>query len=235
MIMSEKNKATMTASADCSNAVGLATKRLNARGCGSLISAATDGSNTNPGAPTDGSCSIYHPNGGGVKGCGYILPPIDCTTVAIGATCGTDNAIYIGDSGGNRLYAAPTDESGTMLWSTENIVTGATSTSNGLSNTNNATIVSKGAAIYPAIWACRNKAPIGTWYLPSKDEILVIWTNRVAIDLVAKGFDVTLPTCIYSTSSEFSATQQWAQILDGGLPGAGPKTTNPRRVRCIRR
>jgi len=65
----EKDSAAVIGAEDCSNNVLAATKRLEARGCEGLISSATDGSNANVGAPSDGSCSIYHPNGGGIKPC----------------------------------------------------------------------------------------------------------------------------------------------------------------------
>lgn len=69
MLTSEQTKATVTTTTQCANNLAMATKRLEARGCGAMISSATDGSNSNPGAPTDGSCSIYHPNGGGITYC----------------------------------------------------------------------------------------------------------------------------------------------------------------------
>ncbi len=65
----EEGRATVVASATCTTETAAAVKRLESRGCGSSISYATDGSNTLPGAPTDGSCSIYHPNGGGIRYC----------------------------------------------------------------------------------------------------------------------------------------------------------------------
>jgi hypothetical protein len=77
----QKNQATQTQ--DCMNTIDMAAKRLAARGCGGLVSYSEDGSNVNAGAPSDGSCSIYHTNGGGVKPCagGGGSSPADCSAL----------------------------------------------------------------------------------------------------------------------------------------------------------
>lgn len=67
MIENEQDSAAATGAQDCTNTINMAVKRLELRGCGATISHAEDGSNSNPGAPSNGSCSVYHPNGGGVK------------------------------------------------------------------------------------------------------------------------------------------------------------------------
>lgn len=95
MMTSEAAKATAYQSQDCSNAVNMATKRLQARGCGAMISTLADGSNTSPGAPTDGSCSIYHPNGGGVKPCSALA-----TAPSIGKKVFVTSTTYTGNLGG---------------------------------------------------------------------------------------------------------------------------------------
>ncbi len=70
LLTSEKSKSVVTASQDCQNAIDAATKRLESRGCGSFITTNADGSLAGvPGEPTDGSCALYHPNGGGIKYC----------------------------------------------------------------------------------------------------------------------------------------------------------------------
>ena len=69
LITGERDRAAATQSQDCTNAIDLAVKRLEARGCGNKISYQTDGSNPAAGAPVDGSCSVYHANGGATKPC----------------------------------------------------------------------------------------------------------------------------------------------------------------------
>jgi hypothetical protein len=233
-IEKERQDAAVTGTQDCTNAINMAQKRLQARGCGSMISSLADGSNPNTGAPSDGSCSIYHSNGGGVKA-NCVPPPAPadpCTTGPIGTTC-SDGAIYIGDMGGDRIYVAAADESGTIRWSSEYINTGATSATDGQSNSNNATILSKGASVYPAIFACRNKAPAGTWYLPAKDEFNLIWTNRAAIDLAAKGFGTGAGDWYWS-STENGSNAARIQRLSDAFQTFGTKL-GFYLLRCVRR
>lgn len=135
------NEATKTAAyeaQDCSNSISLAQKRLQARGCGDLASLHYDGSNPHKGAPTDGSCSVFHPAGGGVKPCdmSVAIGPDLCKTGPIGTACQSDGAVYIGDMDGRRIYAAPSDEAGMFIWKTSNTNTAGTKNStDGLANT----------------------------------------------------------------------------------------------------
>lgn len=232
MIIGEADKAAVMASQDCSNAVSLAIKRLAARGCGDLVSTAADGSNTNPGAPSDGSCSIYHPNGGGVKDCGLASSPADpCLTGPIGTVCTNDGAVYIGDVGGNRIYAAAADEAVGPAWKTSNTATAGTgSATDGLANT--AAIVAAGAGLHPVGLACNAKSPPGTWYLPARNELQLVWTNRVAIDLAARGFNTGT---LYWSSTDNPATQAWTLYLTNGNNMGIVKVTPSLSVRCVRR
>lgn len=89
MMSSEAQKAEATRAQDCANVIDMAAKRLEARGCGALVSYNQDGSNGNAGAPADGSCSIYHSNGGGVKPCGPAAAPPACASggASVGGHC----------------------------------------------------------------------------------------------------------------------------------------------------
>lgn len=237
LITSEADKATTYKSQDCTNAVNMATKRLQARGCGAMISTLEDGSNTNPGAPTDGSCSVYHPNGGGVKSCGTATLPTDpCTTGPIAAVC-ADGAFYIGDVGGTRIYSAASDEVGgaAYQWKTTDTATsGTTSATDGLANTD--AMMAAGPTDHPAGNACKNKPPAGTWYLPARDELWLFWTNRMTIDLNSKGITTTEQWLSnYYTSTEFNVNS--VKIVDfySGGTGNGVKSQPLFRVRCVRR
>lgn len=75
MITSEKAKAAATGSQDCSNAVSMAGKRLAMRGC-TVAQISSDTTGAVGAGPTDGSCAIYHPNGGGVKACSGVVVPV---------------------------------------------------------------------------------------------------------------------------------------------------------------
>lgn len=234
MLTNEASKATGYQTTDCSNAVNMATKRLTARGCGSLISSATDGSNANPGAPTDGSCSIYHPNGGGVKNCSIPTAPSDpCLTGPIGTLC-SDNAIYVGILGGNRLYMATADE-GFAIWKTTSTNTAGTNgTTDGLVNTN--AMVAAGIANHPAAQFCVNKSPSGTWYLPASSEFVLVWTNSTA-NGGALNFNTAGILGVWSfwTSTQTGGTNATVYYPTANFATNGLKGSLSSRVRCFRR
>ncbi len=64
----EQQKAADYSSQDCTNAINMATKRLTARGCTAAEISADETGAVGAG-PADGSCAIYHVNGGSVKPC----------------------------------------------------------------------------------------------------------------------------------------------------------------------
>ncbi len=232
-----RTKLAASMSAECSRALDTAVEKLSLKGCSeSQISYKTpNGSNANPDAPADGSCDIYSVKGGGVLYSACVAAPAPvpsdpCTTGPIGTVCTADGAFYIGTIGGNRIYAAPADQSGWIQWKTANTDTpGATSTTNGLANTN--AMIAAGAAAHPAGNACKTKAPAGTWYLPARNEMNLIWTNRVAIGLAAKGFIDDWYWA--STSPQFN--QGWYQSLSPPGTNSGYAKIYDLRVRCVRR
>ncbi|HEU4838840.1 MAG TPA: hypothetical protein VFS88_05450, partial [Micavibrio sp.] len=157
----------------------------------------------------------------------YVDP---CTTGPIGTVCETDSAIYIGTIGSDRIYAASADESASLRWKTSVTSTaGTTSATDGLANTT--AMITAGAVAHPAGKACNDKAPSGTWYLPAKDEFNLVWTNRVAINLAARGFNTTN---WYWSSTELNAMSGNMQTLDDGFQSFSSKTDS-NRVRCVRR
>ena len=230
MMTNEAAKAQGYASQDCSNSVSMGMKRLKARGCDNMISMNTDGSNPNPGAPSDGSCSLYHPNGGGVKPCDVTAPsPSDpCLTGALGTSC-SDGAFYIGTIGGNRIYAAAADITPTLSqWKTANTSTaGTTSTTDGLANTD--AMIAADAAAHVAANRCRLLG--AQWYLPARDELRLIWDNRLT--LISAGAPMPLPTLGYWSSTQINATTARAISLGTGTLQNPSKNLN-RYVRCVR-
>jgi|GEM_PF-2859501 len=156
-------------------------------------------------------------------------PYADCTTGPVGTVC-PDGAIYAGSLNDTRLYAAPNDEIELKLWSNVYVNTGATSTIDGLANTN--TLVSLSDP-YPAAEACRVKG--SAWYFPSKDELNVMYTNRAAIG----GFNTTGTgtSTWYWSSSEIVYSLPFIQRFSDGEQGTfGGKGKNGKlSVRCMRR
>jgi hypothetical protein len=183
----------------------------------------------------DKSCHIFHPDGGGVSyqdlgldSCA--LQGIDITALAIGeSACGV---VYAGTSGGTRLYTTAADQ-GQFTWNngTGNYtVTGATSTSDGLANTNTLVALADAGAPYNAANACRSLG--ADWYLPSQGELNVLYTNRAAIG----GFNLSgsFPAGRYWSSSESTNGYARAQRFSDGTQGFNVKNDGL-SVRCVRR
>lgn len=237
LIQGEAGKASATKQADCANSIAMAQKRLALRGCGASIS--DDPTGANP-VVADGSCSIYHSNGGGVKPCAEAAapPPADpCTTsVTSGAVC-SDGAFYVGSISGTRVYAAATDTSAGIRWKTTATTTAGTfSANNGVTNTD--LMATAGLAAHPAAQLCR--ALGAQWYLPSRLELQAIWTNRSDINLASKGIYTGSATSGYWSSTQhtlFPAPgNATAVIFNGTITVISSDTakSNSHRVRCFR-
>jgi hypothetical protein len=195
--------------------------------------------------------------------------PIDCTNTGnlipsnIGKVC-TDESIYAGQSDSYYLFTtrsgcgyeyagtsstAPTTnftptctgsaDSMTKQYSIANTKEGATSTTDGLTNTN--TLVETMPSLFnPAAAYCYylNLHGQTDWYLPSKDELDVLHTNRTAIG----GFYSDWRE--YSSSSEIDDQTAWILNVSDELNDTDVindddqynhfKST-PVRVRCVRR
>jgi len=143
----------------------------------------------------------------GVSATSYAMPQNEavsaaCETGSVGTVC-SDGAKYAGVVNGTRFYAAPNDE-GVMQWSNVNSTTGAVSLADGLANTN--ILVGLGSG-YQAATACRARGLV--WYLPSRDELNVMYTNRIAIG----GFDTggLSPNVYYWSSSDYNMFLAWFQ------------------------
>ena len=183
----------------------------------------------------DKTCHMFHPYGGGVAYRDFgldacALQGIDLTALAIGeSACGV---VYAGTSGGNRLYTTAADQgqiswnNGTGNWT----VTGTTSTSDGLANTNTLVALADVGAPYNAANACR--ALGAEWYLPSQAELNVLYTNRAAIG----GFNLSgsFPAGRYWSSSENGSIGARSQRFSDGNQNANGKSYGL-SVRCVRR
>ncbi len=230
----ESEKAKQTASADCTNAINMAIKRLKMRGCGNLISYRHDGVNNNTGAPIDGSCSVYHVNGGGVKNCVASANLNDsCTTGPIGSVCASDGSIYIGSLAGKRLYASPGDTSSSLEFSSGHANT-PTDANNGKSNTDTL-VTGPGGFTYPGAAACRGLG--SDWYLPAQNELSLMSQNSIAnggpLNLSALNIDTT--GTVYMTSTQDTTSYSYGQQFSGsGLSSGGWKKIDPFSVRCFR-
>lgn len=228
MLQGVQSDATGTATQDCTNTVNLAVKRLELRGCGNKISYLADGSNTNTDAPTDGSCSVFHPNGGGVKACNAsAISGCTLTSLAIGESC--DGLIYVGTSTGKRIYTTPANQ-GQTCWdngSETDTPAPATSPTDGSGNTDLLVSSMDAASPYAAAQMCRALGP--EWYLPSREEGALILSSRNIGDLAG-----TFPAASHWTSTEYSNSMAHRYSTSSGTIGQATKGLCSLWVRCVR-
>lgn len=158
-------------------------------------------------------CVRYEaPSGGGPTGC-----------PTIGNTC-SDGSKFAGDT---NMYVTDVNQSTLIKWSTVNTNTGADSTTDGASNqawiVDNATL-----SQFPAFQTCLNLERHGhdDWYLPSKAELNVLYTNRTAIG----GFT----TNGNWSSTEYNNSNAWGQGFGNGVQYYNGKSFDF-DVRCVRR
>lgn len=140
-------------------------------------------------------------------------------------------ACLTSDGGEANLIAATTDNSAGIRWGVEDIRTGALSHKNGASNT--ATIVnvltnqeSIDINTYAAgICATYENEGFTDWFLPAKDQLNCLYTNKQAIG----HFD----NYSYWSSSETDASYAWAQFFGAGTQDNTMKFL-PYSIRCVR-
>lgn len=224
----EKSNAAATKIQDCSNTVNMATKRLAARGCGNLVSMNLDGTNTNPGAPTDGSCSVFHVNGGGVKACS--MDACDAAAYAaltLGQSC--NGITYVGDDfDGNRNYTVAADH-GTAQYQNQpwpGVDAGGNSDTDGWDNTTR--LLLQSPAVFPAAPLCRALGP--KWYLPAWGELETLYFNRNVPELAG----IIDTSGIYWSSTQFSNWDGFVlHMPTGNHPTYG--TDQTWRIKCFYR
>lgn len=187
-----------------------------------------------------GNVKFINNNTGGASSIKTTPPP----TYSIGQSTLGGIVGYIlqsGDSGYDAnnqhgLIVSTTDLSTASEWATGSylVVTGATGTAIGTGLSNTTAIVSSIiAAGRPAATLCVNHNGGGytDWYLPSRDELNALYTNRVAIGGFASAY--------YWTSTETDFRTAYVQNLttSGGFP-AGYQTSffkyNTYYVRAVR-
>ncbi len=75
----------------------------------------------------------------------------------------------------------------------------------------------------------------GDWYLPSKEELNLMYQNKATIDAtaVANGGS-SFASVYYWSSTEHNISSVWVQIFDSGMHGNSSKNTTTNRVRAVR-
>jgi uncharacterized protein (TIGR02145 family) len=139
-----------------------------------------------------------------------------------------DPGYIVGETSG--LIAAPSDQTNSIEWYNSSFTTtGATATELGTGNTNTtAIIINQGNTGSYAAKICRDYTGGGynDWYLPSRDELNILYTNRAAIG----GFS----NLVYWSSSEINNNYALIQNWYNGGSNSGNLKSNQASVRAIR-
>lgn len=233
----EEQMINQAVSEQCSAAVNYAVNKLKlVGGCAAseISYELDDGSNANANAPADKSCHIFHANGAGVAPCGaYSATGCNLAALTLGEKCDSGDIVYAGELNGTRLYTTAADQ-GSSSWNngtTNYAVTGATSATNGKTNTDTLVgLTATSDAPYQPANACRGLG--SDWYLPAKDELNVLHTNRFAIGGFNTG-DGGWPQCCYWSSSEASSSASYQRFANDGQ--SSNFKTEGLKFRCMRR
>ena len=151
------------------------------------------------------------------------------TQLAVGTYYQGGIIAYLDNTNQHGFIAAPDDQSTGIQWYNGNYNdTGATGTTIGTGKSNTAIIVQmQGLAVYAAK-LCDDLVLNGysDWFLPSKDELNMLYQNRNLIGGFTNGY--------YWSSSEYEYGYAWCQnFLNGSQDNYGLKS-NTYRVRAVR-
>ena len=143
---------------------------------------------------------------------------------AIGMSYGGGLVFYIDGTGSHGLISMATNLS-TYQWGPTPLFFGATGTAvgTGMSNTN--IVVASYGLSFTAAGLCKAYSGAGftDWYLPSKDELDIMYTQRTLLSMSGN----------YWSSTESSANNAWIKNFSTGTGGYGLKG-NSINIRAIR-
>jgi hypothetical protein len=146
------------------------------------------------------------------------------------------NGYWLGTAGDgvSKLVVAPKSTEVQTAWGSYGTVRGTTSTTNGLANTN--TLYSFGSAAHPAAYYTKTLTTGGynTWYLPAKDELMTIYSNKAATPFATANSFVGLGPYVWS-STENGASYAWTQYMTTGVVRGSYGKTSNMAVRAVRR
>ena len=149
-----------------------------------------------------------------------------------------DAGYFAGQSHG--LIAAIVDQSSGIRWHNGgNVTTGATGTAVGTGSTNTGAIIAAQGATETSYAAGLARAYTGgsytDWFLPSKEELHQMYTNRATINTTASansGSNFT--TNYFWSSTEYVSNSAWAQHFGVGRQAIKGKGSTNYSVRAVR-
>lgn len=150
---------------------------------------------------------------------------------AIGTIYMNGIVFYLDETGQHGLVCATSDQRGVgngIGWTNGTFsVTGATGTTRGTGKSNTDAIISNlGSGTYAA-QICNDLEPKGTWFLPSKDELYLMYS-------VVKLNGYSTFGGYYWASTEGSSSTAWEMTFSDGTGLYTVKNDNTRLVRAIR-
>ena len=117
-----------------------------------------------------------------------------------------------GDSnqGWRYLEAAPSDQEEAVIWGSRDKFVGNTSTALGFGSENTSVLYQDGVFVPSALWSCidLNFGGKGDWFLPSKDELLLMYQKKSIIGQFTNG--------AYWSSSEVRKEDAWLVEFSNG-------------------
>ena len=172
-----------------------------------------------------GSSSSNTPSGGNTNKTPSQNTP---TKLTVGMSYQGGIIAYIDATGEHGLIAAPNDQSAGIQWCNGNNIVIGTSTVIGTGKSNTTKIVQKQGSGNYAAKLCDDLVLNGysDWYLPSKDELNILYQNRNLIG----GFNTS---SYYWSSSELNGSYAWCQGFSNGSQTNYYKY-NTYRVRAVR-
>lgn len=164
---------------------------------------------------------------------------VDVTTIIqVGDYLADEGGVvfYIDPNGGDTLIVALND-AGSLQWSpNQNNVTTSTALYSGATNTDNMNNSVMNPGLSPAATACINYPDSHhDWYVPSRDELLTLWSNSVPVNVTLASHGTAISPTLYWSSSQFDFNFNYASNVDffSGGQFIGNKV-GTHLVRCVR-
>ena len=134
--------------------------------------------------------------------------------------------------GTSKLIAAPKSTEVTREWGSAGTFRGTANTYNGVANTT--TLFGFGSTAHPAAYYCRALTTGGynTWYLPAKDELNTLYSNKSAVPFATANSFVD---SLYWSSTEGNGSGAWGQGFTNGYQDGTSYKGGGYYVRATRR